>query len=48
VVLSDELESVRVASSRLRIFAAANDYVLSGGTDDIEIRKAIVKANMPQ
>ncbi len=48
VVLSDELEGVRVGISRLKIFAAANDYVLSGGSDEVELRKAIVKANMPQ
>jgi hypothetical protein len=47
-LLADELEGVRVASSRLKIFAAANDYVLSGGVSEDELRKAIVKANMPQ
>jgi hypothetical protein len=39
---------VRIANSRLRIFAAANDYVMSGGPTRVEVRKAIVKANMPQ
>lgn len=47
-VLAEELEGVRVANSRMRIFAAANDYVLAGGTSETEIRKAIVKANTPQ
>ena len=47
-LLAEELEGVRVASSRLRIFAAANDYVLSGGVDEEKLRDAIVKANLPQ
>jgi hypothetical protein len=47
-LLADELEGVRVASSRMRIFAAANDYVLSGGVDEEKLRDAIVKANVPQ
>jgi hypothetical protein len=47
-LLAEELEGVRVASSRLRIFAAANDYVLSGGVDEEKLRDAIVKANVPQ
>jgi len=47
-VLADELEEVRIAQVRLRIFAAANDYVLSGGLDQEEMRKALVKANTPQ
>ena len=47
-ILADELEAVRVATARLKIFDAANDYVLSGGRSESEIRDAIVKANMPQ
>jgi hypothetical protein len=47
-VLADELEEVRIAQVRLRIFAAANDYLLSGGRDQEEMRKALVKANTPQ
>jgi hypothetical protein len=47
-LLADELEGVRVASSRLRIFAAANDYVLSGGVEETKLRDAILKANTPQ
>ena len=47
-LLSDELEAVRIARVRLRIFAAANDYVISGGTSEEEVRRALLKANMPQ
>jgi hypothetical protein len=47
-LLADELEGVRVGMSRLKIFAAANDYVLSGGMSQDDLRKAILKANMPQ
>ena len=46
-LLADELEEVRIAQLRLKIFAAANDYVLSGGRDQEEMRKALVKANTP-
>ncbi|HEY5056954.1 MAG TPA: hypothetical protein VII58_12395 [Acidobacteriaceae bacterium] len=47
-VLADELESVRVATVRLKIFDTANSYLLSGGGSEDELRKAILKANMPQ
>jgi hypothetical protein len=47
-ILADELEEVRIARVRLRIFGAANDYVLGGGTSEDDVRKAILKANMPQ
>jgi hypothetical protein len=47
-LLADELEGVRIGISRLRIFAAANDYVLSGGLSQDELRKAILKANTPR
>ena len=47
-ILADELEAVRIAQVRLRIFGAANDYVLGGGTSETELRQAILKANMPQ
>jgi hypothetical protein len=47
-LLADELEAVRIARVRLRIFGAANDYVLGGGTSEGDVRKAILKANMPQ
>jgi len=45
-VLADELEAVRIARVRLKIFGAANDYVLSGGTSELEARQAILKANV--
>jgi hypothetical protein len=47
-ILADELEAVRIARVRLRIFGAANDYVLSGGTSESELRQAILKANVSQ
>jgi hypothetical protein len=47
-VLADEMEEVRIARVRLRIFGAANDYVLGGGTSEVDVRRAILKANMPQ
>jgi hypothetical protein len=47
-LLADELETYRIGIVRLNIFAAANDYVLFGGTSEDELRKAILKANMPQ
>jgi hypothetical protein len=47
-LLADELETVRIARVRLRIFAAANDYVLAGGTSEVDIRTAIMKANVSQ
>ena len=47
-LLADELEGVRNANSRLKVFAAANDYVMSGGVSVVELRKAILKANTPQ
>jgi hypothetical protein len=47
-VLADELEGVRIARARLKIFGAANDYVLGGGTSETEIRQAILKANVQQ
>ena len=47
-LLADELETYRIGIARLKIFAAANDYVLSGGVSEDELRKAILKANMPQ
>jgi hypothetical protein len=47
-LLADELEEVRIARVRLRIFGAANDYVLGGGTSEADLRNAILKANMPQ
>jgi hypothetical protein len=45
-VLADELEAVRIARVRLRIFGAANDYVLGGGTSEDDLRQAILKANV--
>jgi hypothetical protein len=47
-VLASELEASRLAQARLRIFAASNDYVLSGGVSESGFRDAILKANMPQ
>ena len=47
-LLSDELEGVRVANSRLKIYVTADDYILSGGMDEAELRNAIMKANTPQ
>jgi hypothetical protein len=47
-LLADELEAVRIARVRLKIFSAANDYVLGGGTSESDVRAAILKANMPQ
>jgi hypothetical protein len=47
-LLADELETYRIGIARLKIFAAANDYVLFGGVSEDELRKAILKANMPQ
>lgn len=47
-ILTDQLEEIRVATSRLKIFNAANEYVLSGGRSEKEIREAILKANSPQ
>ena len=47
-VLADELEAVRIATVRLKIFDAANSYVLAGGRSEDELRNAILKANMPQ
>jgi hypothetical protein len=47
-LLADELEGVRNGKSRLKVFAAANDYLLSGGVSEVELRKAILKANTPQ
>jgi len=47
-LLSEELEAVRIARVRLRIFAAANDYVMSGGTSEEEVRRALLKANTTQ
>lgn len=47
-LLADELEVVRIARVRVKIFGAANDYVLGGGTSESDLRKAILKANMPQ
>ena len=47
-VLASELEAARIAQARLRIFASANDYVLSGGVSESGFRDAISKANLPQ
>lgn len=47
-VLADELEAVRIATVRLKIFDAANSSVLSGKSSEAELRNAILKANMPQ
>jgi hypothetical protein len=47
-VLASELEAARLAQARLRIFAAANEYVLSGGVSESGFREAIIRANTPQ
>jgi hypothetical protein len=47
-VLASELEAVHIGQARLRIFAAANEYVLSGGVGESGFREAILRANMPQ
>lgn len=47
VLLSEQLEAVRISRVRLKIFAAANDYILAGGRSDDDLRKAILRANMP-
>jgi hypothetical protein len=47
-LLANELESVRIATVRLKIFDAANNYVLSGRRSEGELREAILRANMPQ
>ncbi len=47
-LLSEELEGVRIARLRLKIFAAADAYMLSGGTSEEEVRRAILKASLPQ
>ena len=47
-ILTAQLEEIRVAASRLRIFNASNEYVLAGGRNESEIRAAILKANSPQ
>jgi len=48
VLLVEEPEEVRIAQARLRIFVAANDYVLAGGVSQEELRTATLKANAPQ
>jgi len=47
-LLADELEEVRIANVRLKIFDAADNYVLLGGRSEDDARKAILKANMPR
>lgn len=47
-LLADELEGIRIESNRLRVFAAANDYVLSGNLNWDDLHKAVVQASTPQ
>jgi len=41
--LTDALEAARVTNTRLKIFIAANDYVLSGGKSEQSLRDAQLK-----
>ena len=47
-LLADELEGIRIESNRLQVFAAANDYVLSGNLNWDDLHKAVVQASTPQ
>ncbi len=48
VLLANELEGVRIEGNRLRVFATANDYVLSGSLNWDDLHKSVVKESTPQ
>jgi hypothetical protein len=47
-LLADQMEAVRVAIVRLKLFRASNDYALSGGVSSEGLRQAFVNANAPR